>query len=292
MLTREIMGALALGILWVNTLLIAAAAWKLAAQHRAARRALRPVSPGEGGTGLFQAEVEEGDGPDGELARYELEQVGRAGGEVRGRRTVHFSDRAFAAVVLGGVVSVEGAQVRVSAGEGEVWPARAQVDAAAACAGRAGFDRAHDEARKARGHVRKVTVEVRAGQKVWLAGELRRSGDDVELVPGRELGLLVSVIDPRAWLQQASLLALGFALAEILVAAAITALALVPPLFDGWPSKLGGLLGLAFFLGVQPLGTAVRDAVRTPNQRYVRGRWIEPDPSPLLTAAPTPVDGA
>lgn len=279
MLTREIMGALALAILWVNTLLIAAAALKQANEQRRRLRALRPLAPGEEGHGLVAGRVERGDGPDGALARYEIDQLGRAGVEDHGRRTIHFSDRTFASSVSGGVVTAGDARIAVPAGEGEVWPARADVLAAAGCDDRGRFDRAFEEARKARGHARTVRVDVRTGSSVWIAGHVQRGPDDRsgwQITPSDRAGFLVSAIDPRAWLRTRGLLALGFALAEVAAAAAVTALVLVPPIFDGWPSKVGGALGLAFFLGVQPLGNAVRDAVRAPGRAFVRGRWVEP----------------
>ena len=282
MLTREIMGALALAVLWVNTLLIAAVALKQANEQRRRLRALRPLAPGEEGHGLLRARVEQGDGPDGALARHEIEQLGRAGVEDHGRRTIHFSDRAFAGSVPGGVVTAGGDRVVVKAGEGEVWPARADVLAAAACEDRGRFDRAFDEARKARGHARTVRVDLRAGSDVWIAGHVqRKSGEDAgwQLAPSDRIGLLVSAIDPRSWLRTRAALALAFAFGEVAAAAAVTALVLVPPIFDGWPSKVGGALGLAFFLAVQPLGNAVRDAVRAPGRAFVRGRWVEPESS-------------
>lgn len=276
MLTREIMGALALAILWVNTLLIAAVALKQVNEQRRRARSLRPLAPGEEGHGLVAARIQEGDGPEGALARYELEQLGRAGVEDHGRRTIHFGDRSFSSAVLGGVIVADGARVRMKAGEGEVWPAREDVLAAAGCDDRARFDRAFDEARKARGHARTVRVDLRAGSSVWVAGELRRAGDEWQLASSDRVGLLVSAIDPRAALRKRAALALVFAIGEVAAAAGVTALVLVPPVFDGWPSKIGGLLGLAFFLAVQPLGNAVRDAVRAPGRLFVRGRWVEP----------------
>lgn len=290
MLTREIMGVLALAILWVTTLLVAASALKQAAALRRRARALRLLAPGNEGEGLLQGTIAEGDG-DGAIARWELEQLGRAGAEESGRRTVHWSDRTFAGAVLGGVVSSGEARVRLSPGEAEVWPAPADVLAAAACADRERFDGAFDEARKARGHARRVEVRLRAGQPVWIAGAVIRSADGLALHRGEAAGLLVSALDPRAWLRRAIALAVGFALAETAVAAAITALTLVPPVFDGWPSRIGGILGLAFFLGVQPLGTAVRDAVRPPGRAFVRGRWLEPDLAEPKGAALQPHGG-
>jgi hypothetical protein len=56
------------------------------------------------------------------------------------------------------------------------------------------------------------------------------------------------------------------------VAGACTAVALTPPAF-GTISKIGAALCLAFFLLVQPAGTAVREAVRAPSRALLRGRW-------------------
>lgn len=276
-LTREIMGALALAILWVNTLLVAAAAWKQAWELIRRGRALRPLAPGERGVGLVEGVVAEGEGDGGAIARFELEQIGRAGAEQAGRRTIHFGDRTSRGEVLGGVITAGGSRAQVRAGGGEVWPDPADVRAAAACPDQARFDEVFDEARKARGHVRAVRVALRAGRKVWLAGEVRDAGGGVEIgaPPGGEL--LVSALEPRAWIRRRVALAAIFSIVEVALAAGVTALALVPPRFDGWTSKLGGLLGLAFFLAVQPVGTAVRDALRPPSRAFLRGRWIEPE---------------
>lgn len=278
MLTREIMGGLALAILWVNTLLIAAAAAREAGARWRMLRALRPISPGRAGAGLLRGRVEQGAGPGGTIARCEVQQLGRAGAEAGGRRTILFGDRSFGGMVLGGVIVVGESRVHVAAGEGEVWPERAALADAAACSGPSHFDGAFEEARKARGHARTVTSEIRADQPVWIAGEVVVTEGGCEIRASQELGLLVSAIDPRAWLRRAVALAAGFAIAETVVAAALTVLVLVPPVFDGWASTLGGVLCLGFFLGVQPLGTAVRDAVRPPSRAFVRGRWIEPLP--------------
>lgn len=276
MLTREHMGALALAILWVNTLLVAAAAWKQSSELRRRARALGPLAPGEQGAGLIEGHVEAGDGEGGALASHEVEQLGRAGAEEAGRRTIHFGDRAFRGEVHGGAIRAGGSLVRVRAGGGEVWPDRGDVLAAAACGGQARFDQVFEEARKARGHARTVKVGLRAGRPVWIAGEVREAGGGLEVGPGAGGELLVSAIDPRAWLRRKVALATLFAIAEVAVAAGVTALALVPPVFDGWASKLGGALGLGFFLGVQPIGTLVRDALRPPSRAFVRGRWVEP----------------
>lgn len=275
MLTREIMGALALAILWVNTLLIAAVALKQAREKLQLHGALRPLAPGAEGRGLVVGRVAEGMGEGGALASTEVEQIARAGAQEGDRRTIHFGDRAFRCAVAGGAVIAGDERVRVAAGEGDVWPARADVLAAAASPSPALFDAVFQEAKKARGHVRTVRVELLAGSPVWIGGDLHRGDDGLELRAAEGIGRLVSAIDPRAWLRRAAALAIVFAIAEIVAAAGVTALVLVPPIFDGWPSKIGGVLGLGFFLAVQPLGTAVRDALRAPSVAFVRGRWIE-----------------
>ncbi|WP_437664659.1 hypothetical protein [Sorangium sp. So ce1182] len=81
---------------------------------------------------------------------------------------------------------------------------------------------------------------------------------------------LVSSVDPRASCRsRIALLALG--VAGILGAlVGCTALALSRPRFG--PASTA--LCLAFFLLVQPLGTALRDAARTQSAAPARGRWV------------------
>src|SRR6185436_7948046 len=100
MLTRETMGVLALAILWVNTLLVAAAALKQAGEHTSRLRALRSISPGDEGEGLLHGRIEEGLGPGGALACHEVEQIGRAASEQGGQRAILFGDRSFRGAVL------------------------------------------------------------------------------------------------------------------------------------------------------------------------------------------------
>lgn len=275
MLTREIMGALALAILWVNTLLVALAAWKQASEKLRLHRDLRPLAPGAKGTGLFAARVDAAD--EGRtIARYRLEQIGRAGAEAGGRRTIHFGDRVFRGESLGGEVIAGNMRVRIPKGEASVWVAREDVIAAAACPDQARFDEVFEQARKARGHVREVTVAIEAGSPVWIGGEVHDEGGELSVRAAPGTGLLVSAVEPRAWLRRAAALAIVFSIVEIAIAAGVTFLVLRAPIFDGWTSRIGGALGLGFFLAVQPIGTAVRDALRDPSLAFVRGRWIEP----------------
>lgn len=67
----------------------------------------------------------------------------------------------------------------------------------------------------------------------------------------------------------------GFLPGMFLVAAICTALAMTEPVFDGWVSKLGGLVSVLYFLLVLPAGTMLRDAVRDPSAKSLGGRWVE-----------------
>jgi hypothetical protein len=270
MLSNPILGVLALGILWVNTLLVAAAALKEAAALAARRRAMRPLPPGEEGLGLVEGRVVRGDGRTGALAGHRVDQVGRAGpGEGRDE-TILFQDRSYSGEVYGGAVAIAGdREIAVAPRiDAEVWLPAAEVREAAACPSAARFDEAYPHARKARGYSRTVEAMIRPGARVWLLGELRpAAGDRLELSPA-----LVAALDPRAFCRSRAALLVAFALVAVAVAGACTAVALVPPAF-GTISKIGGALCLAFFLLIQPAGTAARDAVRPPGRATLRGSW-------------------
>ncbi len=274
-LTRELMGGLTLAILWVNTLLIAAVALKQAFSHLKTRARCAPIPPGEGGIGLVSGRITEGAGPSGSLARYELDQLGRAGALEGGHRTIHFSDRASRGVVHGGAVETEGAKeaLAVLPSAAPVWPAATDVERCFGCTDDLLFARVFEEARKAKGHARTVSVGLDVGAQVWALGEKRRGESGwVLTVPSDGF---VSAIDPRSWFLSKALVSIAFALIETAIAAGITFLVLTPPVFDGWPSKIGGALGLGFFLAVQPLGTTVRDFLKEPSRAIVRGKWVE-----------------
>src|SRR5688500_11719493 len=129
MLTREVMGVLALGILWVNTLLVVAAALGRLRAIRALGRSLVPVVSGQVTRGP--------------LARYSVEQVGRA---AEGPDAIVFSDRAYTSAVLGGAIE-PGGPIGENA-RAEVWVGEAEVARAAACPGVEAFDAAFRDAKK------------------------------------------------------------------------------------------------------------------------------------------------
>lgn len=261
MLTRETMGALALAILWVNTLLVAAAAWKEIAKLSAKRRALGEVLHGK---------VVRGDGEGASIAELAVEQVGRMGGSAE-RPSIVFFDKTFASVSRGGTIAIDGGAIEIAIERGtdvEVWLSKEEVERAGACASQRAFDDALVHARKAKGWSRTLAAKLCAGSEVWFAGAL-------EATSGRATakdGALISSFDPRGWIAGKIAMVGAFIAIEIALASLATALALHAPVF-GPISTAGGALGLAFFLLVQPAGTAVRDAARFPSVRFARGAW-------------------
>ena len=239
MLSREVMGLFCLGVVWVTALLVAGAAWQELRDLRAlARRAKRAI-----------VGTVEGD----DLAEWSVEQTGRAL-DVAGDDAIAFHDRTFRSRILGGRVRVGDDLVEVPAGDGEVWiDERARAEAAD-CAGAQELDTAYAQARKAKGFHREVRVRVRAGERVWVFGDV------------------VSTIDPLAFCRRKSV---GFALFipfELVACAAATRLAMSTPHF-GHASIAGAVACLAFFLGVTPLGVALREGARRPHVAFLRTRW-------------------
>ncbi|WP_437947849.1 hypothetical protein WME98_45215 [Sorangium sp. So ce296] len=272
MLTRELMGALALAILWVNTLLIAAAALKQLAAVAATLRRLG-ARPDQRGAALIEARVLRGDGRGGALAGHRIEQVGRAGAGGSTRDEIVFADSGRGGEIYGGTVVAGGREIAIApAVEGEVWVSRAEVRAASACPSEARFDEAYQHARKPRGFSRTVEARIGPGAPVWLLGDVERAVNDADGAD-RMRPALVSSVDPRALCRRKiALLSLGVA-GVLGGLVGCTALALSRPRF-GPLSTAGGALCLAFFLLVQPLGTALRDAARLPSAAPARGRWV------------------
>jgi hypothetical protein len=273
------MGALALSILWVNTLLIVAAALKQAAAIAARLRRMGPRAGS--GASLLEARVVRGHGRGGAIAEHRIEQVGRAGADGAGEAIV-FADRSYGGEILGGVVTADGREIAVEPSvEVEVWLSRAEVLEAAACPSGAAFDEAFALARKARGFARTIEARVGAGARVWLLGAVERDASGAS----RMAPALLSSVDPRAACRSRLALLVAFAAGALGALAGCTALALAQPRF-GTASTVGAALCLGYFLLIQPLGTAVRDAVRLPSAAIVRGRWARGHVG-AASAAPT-----
>jgi hypothetical protein len=280
MLSNEIMGLLAGGVLWVTTLLVAAAAWQQARALLRRRAALRPLAGGVG-VGLVRGRVSSG-----VIAVQRLEQVGRA---AEGREAILFHDKVAGGSVLGGAIAVEGGAavegavamegaVAVQGGvtveacaEAEVWVTAREIAEAACCPSAAAFAEALAAARRTRGFSRTIAVEVAEGREVFVYGRVEERDGGRWIGPAAD-GMLVATMDPRALLARKAMLAVAFIAGEIALAAACTAVALQPPVF-GRVSTMGGAASLMFFLLVQPAGTALRDALLVPSRAFVRGRW-------------------
>lgn len=267
MLSREIMGAVALAILWVNTGLVVVVALKQLRSVLALRGRLRAArSRGE----LVSGEVRAQGAP---FAIRRIHQTGRAM-TTRGPERILFTDGPQSFEILGGAVTTPNGEVLIPATQpvqSEVWPAPAREIEAMERDRESTFERAFNEASKFKGYGREVAIEVRAGDRVWVQG--RR--DEDRLTATDHEPLLVSMIDPIAWTGGRARLLVLFVLASLGGLALVTGVALWPPHF-GLVSTLGGALCLAFFLAIQPLGTAVRDAVKTPARRMVGALWHRP----------------
>jgi hypothetical protein len=259
--------------MWVVALLVAAAACQDLRALLMLRSRLRPLRPGEMGVGLLAGEIELGTGPDGAIAIRETVQVGRA--LDASVPAITFHDQRHASVVSFGVVRVGGTKVYVAPeARRAVVSASKRAERTAACADARAFDAAYAVARTAKGFVRTLVDALRAGDRVFLSGEVARVGETlvVRAPPGGEL--LVSADDPRAFVASRCRLIAGFIAVELLACAACTRVVTWPPAF-GLVGTIGGLLCLAFFLGVTPIGVWVRDRCRLPGRGVLGGVWTK-----------------
>lgn len=277
MLTKEIMGVLALAIVWVNTLLIAASAFKDIASllHRMA--SLVPWKAGRKGPALIYGRIEKGQGTGESIASQRIEQIGRSSADPN-KKTIIFSDRSFTSTIFGGVfVPDKDAERPIQIGPlesgAQVWLPKSQLEQKAACPSAEHFDHAYEEARKAKGHLRTVEARIFAGQHVWIAGEMEAHENTLKLRPSKTYGLLISKLHPRRELRRRIALSLLTIILIFAAASGATALALSKPYFGTW-STVGGGLCLLYFLLVQPAGTALRNHIRLPHLAYLRGNWV------------------
>ncbi len=261
------MGLLALGVLWVNAALVLAVALRQLGNVLALGRRLRALrANGE----LTAGVVEGGEGP---FAVRRITQIGRAV-TTKGPDRILFTDGPQSFEILGGVVKTDEGPVEVAPAQpaqSEVWIDDARAREGAACPDAGEFEAAWRPASTFKGFARDVELEVRAGDRVWVAGA--REGD--RLVPREDAPLLVSLVDPVAFCASRARLLVAFVVLATAALGGVTAAALWPPHF-GAVSTAGGVLCVAYFLGIQPLGTAIRDAVKTPSRRLVGALWQRP----------------
>jgi len=271
MLTPTVMGYVALWILWGNTLLVALAAaqraWSLL--RRVAARTRNPLEAGE--VVLLQGKTQ----GDGVLAQHSVLQTGRIG--AGSEPTILWHDRAYESRIHGGqLLLADGEIVRIEPARdsARVWLSPDAMDTSSRCPDPERFSSAYGDARRVKGFARTVVAAIEPGTQVFAAGLLRKTTDgwSLEAADGE---LLVSSFDPASWARKRAAFVFALFIPGILAcAAACTALALSEPVFESVTSKLGGLLGFVFFLLVLPAGTALRDHLREPHERLLRGRWL------------------
>ncbi len=318
MLTREIMGIFCLGIVWVTALLVAAAALKdLGDLLRIARRRFI-VGTAENDLGewtveqtaraldaegdeviafhdrgwkseIFGGVVRDASGRAHEIAPSAPEPLRGVGSQaslksepLRGvgsqaslksepLRGVG-SQASLKSEPLRGVGSQASLKSEPLRGVGsqaslksQVWVSEDMRRAATACADVATFDEVYAQARKAKGCRREVKVRIAKGQKVFFAEPS-----------------ILSTIDPRAFCSRKALLVGLFIPLELAVCGVCTWLALRLPHF-GPASVVGALCCFAFFLGVTPIGVALREHIRRPHEAFLRAQWsraalVRPEP--------------
>lgn len=263
---NEIMGALALTALWANTATILGAA---AIDLRRLWRRHRRLGP------FIRGTVVQGDGPQGELARHVVDQRGRA----NPKGPILFHDLASRSTCYGGVIELDahpGAPPCILPAPAptsvppRVWVSSVAQRRAALPQEQTEQTRAHAEATRAQGYLRQVEVTVGAGQEVWL--NAHRSNNDTLTLPS-DAPLVLSTVSPTRWTWARSIEIVGLGIGILASATTVTVMCLTPPVFTGSVSTLGGFLGLAYFLGVQPIGVAMRLRCRPPDRRLLRGSW-------------------
>lgn len=260
-LSLEIMGFFALGVLWVNTLLIAADALK---QHAELGRWRARIEAARAGGRLVRARITAGDGPDGAFATHTIDQVGRAM-TVSGPQRILFTDRAARGVLHGGRIELGGREVIVAAASAPlVW-----CLAEGARGDRAAFDEAWPRASTFKGFARFVERRVGKGEEVWLWLEESREPE------GSVRARLVSLEDPALVVAASRAPLRRLVLTALTGVVVVTTLALWPPVF-GVVSTLGAAAGIGFFLTIQPLGVAAREKGALPDRRRVGGLWERP----------------
>ncbi len=260
------MGLLALGVLWLNTGLILAVAFSTLRNVVALRKRLSDAKDrGELVNGRVTTKRT--------LAVRRIRQLGRAL-TVRGPERIAFTDGAQSFEIFGGTISTDEGEITVAPAhshESEVWldPVQARERASACTAN--DFEPAYAEASKFKGFARDLELQIESGDRVWVYG----AREDDTFMARTNQPLLVSLVDPIAYLNERARILVVFLCGAALSLFAVSVLALSTPHF-GIASSIGGALGLAYFLAIQPIGTAVRDLVKTPARRMVGALWQRP----------------
>jgi hypothetical protein len=260
---RWILGALALFSLWANSLLILAMAFK---QLRALQRLKTRFTDGKDRGTLIYGEAE--NTPDGVLATRTVNQTGRAVTSGSPGQIV-FADGEQGFTMYGGSIRLgtdELVDLDASANEIEIWHSPERISTTLGCQDLETFDEAHAAASRFRGFQRDLTFSVLEGDSLWVLGE-RSEG---RVCAPKHGPLILSMVDPGQWVRQQIRWVWAFLLGASSTLIVVSVIALLPPIF-GTLSTLGMVLCLAYFLAVQPVGTALRDRIRPPAHQPVGG---------------------
>lgn len=272
MLSYELMGLLALWILWINTALIAGAALLDLRRLRQPYRGFRRLPPGAEGLGVVRGQVTAASPGSPAFARLAIVRTGRLADERS--LSIQFGAQRPVSTLFGGRVRVSETELEVEPGPARVWQAPSAIHARLAAFTEAELSEAEAESRRRKGYLKTTELDVAVGQEVYVAGRFdskhgwRVQGD-------LESPLLVSTVDPARFVARQTWLTLAFVFAMIVVLLGISLLAMQAPLF-GPLSKVGGVLGLAYFLLVLPAATALRERTRAPDLRSYFGHWRAP----------------
>lgn len=281
MLSYEFMGVLALWVLWINTALIAGAAALDLRRLRRPYGGYRRLEAGSEGLGVVRGVVEAAGAP---LARLTVARTGRlADGP---KLTIQFGAQAPSSTLCGGAVRVGERALRLDPGPSRVWLEPREIEAALGRYTEAELAEAEAQARRRKGYRQTAALDVAAGREVFVAGRFAGGPEpgDWRVLADDETPVLISTIDPARFVARQTVRTVAFVAGMFAVLAGITGLALTEPLF-GPVSKLGGVLGLAYFLLVLPAATALRERTRTPDTRSYFGLWKAERPSPLAPGA-------
>ncbi|MCB9643152.1 MAG: hypothetical protein H6728_08760 [Myxococcales bacterium] len=281
------LGLLLLVIMWVNALLIAAAAWIEMRDIEARASSWESLPEGTEGEGLLFVRIEAAEQGKA-FATQSVEQSGHAMQAKASHRRIGWWDRLHDSSIAGGRLSWGEHTLEVpsyASPIADVWPSRQEQEEAAAHFSMVELDEIYEKAAKPRGVRRSLQFAMEPGQEVWVSGRVAKEGQHLRLYPDKHEKVLVSSVDPRVWLIEKRRLVWFFMVSELTLCALCTVMCLWPPVFTGWISRLGGAAFLAFFLGVQPLGTVVRDALRPPSWAFLHGAW-EVTHTPKLRHAP------
>lgn len=121
--------------------------------------------------------------------------------------------------------------------------------------------------------VNTLLIVASAVKEIAALAALRRAMREV--TSSGETGLGLAAMDPRALCARKIGLASASVAGILAAAAGVTALALQRPYF-GAVSTIGGALCLGFFLLVQPIGAALRNAMRLPHRASLHRGSLTP----------------